>query len=154
MSEVAPAGGGPNRLFVVIAAGLVGLLVLGLLAAGGVFLISQTSKPAATPTKIAAASTATRVVVLATSQPTVPPTDAPASPTLVVPIVTLAPTLATTTTVTATTAVTKTVTGTVTPAGGTLPTTGLGDDLLWLAAGVVLVLVIIAARRVRTTGAA
>jgi hypothetical protein len=137
-------------MFIVIAAGLIGLLVLGAIAVGGILIIPQIFRPAATPTvRIAVAPTATRALPTATLPP---PTDTPApTATLVVsggltPVVSAA-----TATVTATVAVTGTVTGTPT---GQLPKSGLGEDLLLLAAGVVLVLVIFAARRVRSAGTA
>ncbi len=41
MAEIAPGGGGPNRLFLVLAVGLAGLLVVGLIAVGGVLLIPR-----------------------------------------------------------------------------------------------------------------
>jgi len=152
MAEVAPAGGGgPNRMFLVIALGLVGLLIIGVIAIGGIFLLQQVSRPAVVPTATVrvAIATATRVLVMATLFPTDTPTQA-ATPTRVVqPAVTggdSTPVITTTVTVTATV-------GTGTPGAG-LPQTGIGEDLLLLAAGVVLVLVIFAARRARATGAA
>ena len=157
MAEIAPAGG-PNRLFIVIALGLVGLLLLGLIAIGGVFLIPRMLGTAAQPTLRVTVSTPTRVILVA--QATTAPTDTPA-PTATSVINT--PVILTTTpvvtgTITATTTITGTpVTGTPgtgTPTGGQLPQSGLGDDLLLLAGGVVLVLVIVAARRGRASGVA
>jgi len=155
MAQVEPAtpGGstGPNRLFIIIALGLVGLLVLGVIAAGAIYFISQTSKPpvvVSTPTvRIAAVPTAT-LTRTATATDTPAPTNTS---------VLSAPTAAPETpsgSVTATAQVTGTVgPGTGTPTGG-LPKTGLGEDLLLLAGGVVLVLIIFAARRARSTGTA
>ena len=152
MAEVAPAGGGgPNRMFLVIALGLVGLLVLGVIAIGGIFLFNQISKPAIAPTAIRVAiTTPTRAL------PTAPAiaTDTPAptgTATLVVQPVAPAGGTTPAAGVSATSTVTATV-GAGTP-GSQLPGTGLGEDLLLLAAGVVLVLVIFVARRARVSPA-
>lgn len=156
MSEVAPAGGGPNRLFIVLALGLVGLLIIGVVALGGIFAIQQMTKPAVVPT-------ATRVSIAITT-PTRPPlptatsaptnTPLPPTPTRVVQAaggdVTPASGGAGTPTVGATVTVTGTVrAGTGTPAAG-MPDTGIGENLLLLAGGLVLVFVIFAARRARS----
>jgi hypothetical protein len=160
MAQVEPAtpggGAGPNRLFIIIALGLVGLLILGVIAAGAIFLLPQVFRTAAvnTPTVVVKITTPTRA--LPTALPTATATDTPL-PTAT--IVVQAPTVSSaaagaTGTVTTTAAVTNTVgPGTGTPTGG-LPKTGLGEDLLLLAGGVVLVLVIVAARRARAPGAA
>ena len=79
MAEIAPAGGGPNRLFIVIVLGLVGLLLLGLIAVGGVVLIPRLLGTSAPPTLRVAVATATRNVVVA--QATTAPTDTPIPPT-------------------------------------------------------------------------
>ncbi len=154
MSEIAPAGGGgPNRLFVVLALGLAGLLVLGLIAIGGVLLIPRLLGGAAAPTTVRAATTPTRIIVLATlpPSPTVAATETGAStPTLV----NAAPGAGTPG---AEGTATPTVIGgggtpstTGTPgAGGALPSTGMGENLLLLAGGVVLVLIAFVARRAR-----
>jgi hypothetical protein len=146
MAEIAPAGGGPNRLFIVIAVGLVGLLLLGLIAVGGILVIPrifQTSAPA--PTIRVAVTTPTRVTP--TTAPTSTDTPAPTSTSVIVPLVLGSPAAGETVTATAT------ITGTP-GAGGTLPQSGLGEDLLLLAGGVVLVFIIVAARRARATGTA
>lgn len=148
MAEVAPAGGGgPNRMFLVIALGLVGLLVLGVIAIGGIFLFNQISRPAVVPTATVrlAVTTPTRVLPTATAPAT--ETLPPPTATLVVVPVVPAPGGGGVLTVT----VTATV-GAGTP-GSQLPGTGLGEDLLLLAAGVVLVLVIFVARRARVNPA-
>jgi hypothetical protein len=163
MSEVAPVGGGgPNKLFIVLALGLVGLLVIGIV----VFLVfmfviqpmNTAARPATlTPTRVVTitfVTTPTRVALAAFTPTTVPPTDTPPPPTLVVQPASgvtapvsggaLTPTVPVTGTVAA---------GTGTPTSG-MPDTGIGENLLLLAAGVVLVFVIVAARRARATGAA
>lgn len=150
MAEVAPAGGGgPNRMFLVIALGLVGLLIIGVIAIGGIFLISQVSRPAPTATVRIAVTTPTRVLSTATLVPTNTPTQEATATRVVAPV---SPVIGGASEVTTTVTVTATV-GTGTPGAG-LPQTGVGEDLLLLAAGVVLVLVIFAARRARATGAA
>jgi hypothetical protein len=155
MSELTPAGGGPNRTFIVIAAGLVGLILLGAVAVGGIVLIPRMLQPAATPTIRIAAVTPTRPLPTPTFPPP-PPTEVPTqtpvlAPATVAPLSTVLPV---TTTLVTTGTVTKTVTtGTPgTPGVGPMPPTGLGEDLLLLAGGIVLVLVIFAARRARTSG--
>ena len=152
MSEVAPAGGGPNKLFIVLALGLVGLLLIGIVALGGIFAIQQMTKPAVVPT-------ATRVSIAITTPtrpllptPTAAPTGTPAPPTATRVVIQPAggdTTPASGGVVTATVTVTRTVApGTGTPTGG-MPDTGIGENLLLLASGIVLVLVIFAARRAR-----
>ncbi len=158
MAEIAPAGGGPNRLFVVLAIGLAALLILGLIGLGGFLLIPRLLGlgAAPSPTRIAAA-TATRVLSSPTAIPTstTAPTDTPA-PTLVNPLSGGSQTLVASGAGTATPTVigggsgSPEATGTGTPGpGGQLPQSGLGEDLLLLAGGVVLVMVIFAARRAR-----
>ncbi len=134
MAEIAPGGGGPNRLFVVLAVGLAGLLVLGLLAVGGVLLIPKLLGGSAPPPTVRAATTPTRAIALATTAPTATPEviEAP-TPTLVA-----AGSLASPTEVKGT------------PASGQLPQSGLGEDLMVLAGGVLLALIVFAARRART----
>lgn len=155
MSEVAPAGGGPNRLFIILALGLVGLLLIGIVALiVFVFVIQPMLRPAAappTPTRVVlAAATPTRAP-LPTATNTLIPTNTPLpTATLVVqPPTGGGVTPVGGATATATVATTATLgPGTGTPTGG-LPDTGIGENLLLLAAGIVLVLVIFAARRAR-----
>jgi hypothetical protein len=131
MAEVAPGGGGPNRLFVVLAVGLAGLLVLGLLAVGSVLLIPRLLGGNAPAPTARAVTTPTRAIALATA--TEVPTEAP-TPTLVGAGGLVSPTeVASTNT------------------SGQLPQSGLGEDLMVLAGGVVLLLIVFAARRARTT---
>jgi hypothetical protein len=79
-------GRGANRLFVILAISLIGLLVLGLLGVGGVFVIRQNmqeqesaSRP--TPTLIIRlpnpTPTATRVLIQPTNTPAPTPTSTP-----------------------------------------------------------------------------
>ncbi len=160
MSEIAPpAGGGPNRLFLALAIGLAGLLVLGLIGVVGVLAIPRLLGTNAPPPTL-------RVAVANTSTPTRAPTVAPTTaPTTAVPTETATPTLVLAsgggTTQSTPTIIGGTGTptiigggGTSTPAGtttpGTLPQSGMGEDLLLLGGGVVLVLIIFAARRART----
>jgi hypothetical protein len=79
-------GRGPNRLFVVLAISLIGLLVLGLLGVGGVFVIRQNIQQQAdaarpTPTLIVRlpqpSPTSTRVVISPTDTPAPTPTSTP-----------------------------------------------------------------------------
>ncbi|MBI5650940.1 MAG: hypothetical protein HZC40_10935 [Chloroflexi bacterium] len=149
MSEITPASGGPSRqLFVILAIGLGGLLLLGVLGLGGWFVLnSLTARPPATPTLIARTATP-RPVVLAQATATEAPTNTPVLPTAA-PLPTNTPSSGT-----PATGATVTLTpGTGTP-GGNLPDTGLGEDLLLVAGGVVLVLIIFAARKARATGSA
>jgi hypothetical protein len=147
MAEIAPAGGGPNRLFLVIALGLVGLLLLGLIAVGGILLIPRILQSSAPPpTQRIAITTPTRVIVAAATQAP-PDTDTPEPSATFVVVTTpgvgaaIAGTVAPTST-----------TPTNTPLGGTLPQSGLGEDLMVLAGGIVLVMIIFAARRARSVG--
>jgi len=151
MAEIAPAGGGPNRLFVVIALGLVGLLLLGLIAIGGVFLIPRLLGSSAAPTLRVAVTTPTRNVALAavTEAPTSTDTPIPTGTSVINTPVLVIGSPAATSEITAT----ATITGTP-GAGGTLPKSGLGEDLLLLVGGVILVLIIVAARRARAPGTA
>jgi len=152
MAEIAPAGGGPNRLFVVIAIGLVGLLLLGLVAVGGILIIPRVFQTTAvSPTVRVAVATATRVLAPAVA-PTATDTPAPTATAVLAPP-TAGPTSTATVAITATGTITGTP-GTGTPSSDQLPQSGMGEDLLLLAAGVVLVLIIFAARRARATGAA
>ena len=157
MSEVAPAGGGPNRMFIVIALGLVGLLVIGIVVFLLFMLVVQPAMnaarvPVATPTRavtITFATTPTRAALVVFTPTAAAPEPSPTA-TLVNPVVSGATTPVSGSAVTPTTSVTP---GTGTPGTG-MPPTGVGEDLLLLAGGIVLVFVIIAARRARSTVAA
>ena len=147
MAEIAPAGGGPNRLFVVIAVGLVGLLLLGLIAVGGILVIPRIFQTASVPPTVRVAVTTPTRALTPTTAPTSTDTPAPSATSVIVPLVVGSP--AAGETITATAAITGTP-----GAGGTLPRSGLGEDLLLLGGGVVLVMIIVAARRARVAGTA
>ncbi len=150
MAEVAPAGGGgPNRIFVIIAIGLAGLLLLGVIGLAALWAIGNLGKsPAPAPTLRIAATTPTRPI----STPTVAATDTEVPATLT-PVIQNTQVIAPAGTAAPTSAEAATSTpATGTPGSGTLPSTGLGEDLLVLAGGVVLVLIIFAARRARSIG--
>ena len=160
MSEVAPAGGGSNRLFVMLALGLVGLLVIGIVVFLLFVLVVQpvmnaARAPVPTPTRgvtLTFATTPARAALVVLT-PTALPTDTPGA-TLVIPPVSGATPPVSGGALTPTTVGTGTVMpGTGTPESG-MPPTGIGEDLLLLAGGIVLVFVIIAARRARSTVAA
>ena len=161
MSEIAPAGGGPNRLFLVLAIGLAGLLVIGLLAVVGLLVVPRlvSSNVAPTPT-VHVAAVNTPVPTTRPATPTLAPTSAPTeAPTPTLVLASGGGTAQTLATPTASGAGTTTPTviggsGTTTPVGtgtpgGALPQSGLGEDLMLLAGGVVLVFIIFAARRAR-----
>ena len=154
MAEIAPSGsGGPNRLFVILAIGLGALLFLGLIGLGGFLVFQSFTRPPASPTARAVVTASPAIRVVAT-----PAATDVATPTLVL-IAASTPTGGTTPLVTATTGLTTTGTitgtpGTGTPTGSLPKTGGVGDSLLWLAGGLVLVLVIFAARRARAGTAA
>lgn len=154
MAEIAPAGGGPNRLFIVLAIGLAALLILGLIGLGGFLLIPRLLGLGASPSPTVriAAGTASATRVLATLTPQNSPTsvvqDTP-TPTLV--LLTGTPGAGGGGTATPTVIGGGAGTpgaGTPTP-GGKLPQSGLGEDMLLLGGGVVLVLIVFAARRAR-----
>jgi hypothetical protein len=162
MAEIAPAGGGPNRLFLIIAIGLGGLLVIGIIAVGAFFLLNSMSpKPAVVPT-VAVKVAVTTPTIKPTS--TIAPTDTPApTNTAVLSVANVSSSSASSSAagaplagggvVTATGTFTGTP-GTGTPGTGQLPKSGLGENLLLLVGGIVLVLVIFVARRARSVGAA
>jgi len=136
------AGGGQNRLFLVVVLGLVGLLMVGLVAIAGLVVYTRFVAPGASPTTVALVTPSPRAT--ATVATTVVPARTPttsagaATPTRVVQEGTPAPEGAT-----------PTVKATATPqGGGELAPTGFGP-LGAVAGGVALVLVILAVRRLR-----
>ena len=147
--EPVAGDGGSNRLFIIIALGLVGLLMLGLLGIGGWALIIRPRQRARVATMeptvavVAAAETPTEAPT-STPTATVAPTNTPAQEATNTPVV---PT-ATATEMGAATA-TSVYTLTPTPGGeGTTPDTGLGGATA--AMGAVLLLgLLFAARRLR-----
>ena len=72
-----------NRLFIIIAIGLVGMLVLGLLGIGGYVVFSRSKRP----TQAQGAAQLTPVVLLATSTATIMATDTPTVKTTSTPVV-------------------------------------------------------------------
>jgi cytoskeletal protein RodZ len=137
-----PSGGGQSRLFLVVVLGLVGLLMAGLVAIAGLVVYTRFLAPTASPTTVALVTPSPRATVAATA--TVPPAVAATStpvagaptPTRVIQEGTPAPEGATPT-------VTATPQG-----GGELAPTGFGP-LGAVVGGVVLVLIILAVRRLR-----
>ncbi len=131
---------GQNRVFTAIALGLMGLLILGLVAIGGLIFYTRLRGPA-TPTAVATVSPTP--TPRATPIPTAMPTVA-ATPTIAA---TPKPTLIPSPTPTATTAPPP-PTATPTPTKEKVPETGLGPlEAGW--GGVLLGLVIFLMRRLR-----
>lgn len=159
MAEVAPSGngGGGNRNFLLIIGGLGALLVIAMLALGAIFVLPGLLGGGAQVASLATPSP-TRIVISNT-----PTRTTQASPTLVVIAQnTLAAVTATETQEPLMTATAIPITATpimitATPAAGTtddnqLPSSGLGEDLLLLFGGGILLLgLIVVVRRVRTT---
>ncbi len=146
--EPAAGDGGQNRLFIIIALGLVGLLMLGLLGIGGWALIIRPKQQA----RVAAIQSPTVVVAAATETPTATPTPtATMTPTNTpAPLATNTPVVptATATQVGGATA-TPTRTPTPTPGGeGSTPDTGIGGAMAAVGA-VLLAGLLLAARRLR-----
>ncbi len=174
MAEVAPAGGGGgiNRTFLLIVGGLAALLVIGLLAVGALlFLPSMLGGPKPSPVA-QATMTPTRIAI----QPTASPTKATPVPTATF-VVLAAPTntpviSGTNGTPTSVSTQVASAAGTVTNAPeatavtgkggqpvaeatptteGQMPESGFGENLLLLAGGLVLVVVLFAVRRARVS---
>ncbi len=157
MAEIAPVGsGGANRTFLLVVGGLAGLLVVGLLAVGAVFLLPTFLAPRApvaavtlVPTRVAIAPTATTV------KPTAAPTAVMAtSPALaaVVATNTAAPKpteLALTTGSGTQSTGSSQSTNAKQSSTGSLPQGGLGEDLLLLGGALALMIVALLARRAR-----
>jgi cytoskeletal protein RodZ len=139
---MASPGGGQSRLFLVVVLGLVGLLMVGLVAIAGLVVYTRFLAPTASPTTVALVTPSPHATVGATA--TTPPTvvatstlaaEAPTA-TRVVQEGTPAPEGAT-------------PTATATPqGGGELAPTGFGP-LGAVVGGVVLVLIIVGVRRLR-----
>jgi hypothetical protein len=141
-----------NRLFIIIAIGLVGLLVLGLMGIGGYVIFSRakrgTEQVAAAQTAAAATAEAQATaeapteaptltpIVLPTDTPTVPPTNTP-----VVPPSTGTPEMTPA-------APTSRPTATSTPAEGETPSAGFGG-IGAILVGLALAVVFVIARKVR-----
>jgi hypothetical protein len=160
MAEIAPIGpGGANRPFLIIVVGLALVLLVGLIGVGALFLVpsllgqrSAAASTTGTPTRVLiAAATATNAIPAATSTSVLvalATTDTPvatASPTA-------EPPTATSTELPTSTLQPTAAAATATPTTDTsLPSSGLGDDLVVLAIGLILVLVMFVARRARTS---
>jgi len=139
-----PSGGGQNKLFLAVVIGLVGLLMLGLVAIAGLVVYTRFVAPGPSPTTVALVTPSPRATVAATATvattvvPARTPTAGAATPTRVIQEGTPAPEGAT-----------PTVKATATPqGGGQLAPTGFGP-LGAVAGGVALVVVILAVRRLR-----
>ncbi|MGE5140549.1 MAG: hypothetical protein ACM3JD_13870 [Rudaea sp.] len=167
MAEVAPSGngGGVNRTFLLIIGGLAGLLILGLVAAGVLLFLPSLLGGGKTP--VAATSiTPTKVALQPATAPR--PSQTPVSTATLVVAAAVTPTSPTFITATPVTSGGITSPGGAgapsTPAtggetskggvatGGELPSSGLGENLLLLAAGLALIAIMFVARRVRGTG--
>jgi hypothetical protein len=139
-----PSAGGQNRLFLIVVLGLVGLLMLGLVAIAGLVVYTRFVAPGASPTTVALVTPSPQATMAATATmaPTVMPAGTPTpvagapTPTRVLQEGTPAPEGATPT-------VTATPQG-----GGEMAPTGFGP-LGAVAGGVALVFVILAVRRLR-----
>jgi len=132
------AGFGQNRVFTMIALGLVGLLILGLLGIGGLIFVTRLRGPA-TPTVVAQLTpTATP-----TKAPTATPTKAPTATSTKVPTATPAPVV--------TPSPTPVVTPTPTPTEEGVPETGWGP-LEGALVGSFLAILILVSRRLRFAG--
>ena len=135
MSEMVPVEEGGNRLFIIIAVALVGLLIIGLVGIGGFVLFSRMGGGESPEPTAVAAATVTR-----TPAPTFTPTpsEATPTPTKVVGEGTEVPGEGSDEEATPTTA----------PSTGETPETGFGPLEAFLA-GLGLVAVVVAARRFR-----
>jgi cell division septation protein DedD len=132
------AGFGQNRVFTMIALGLVGLLILGLLGIGGLIFFTRLRGPA-TPTVVAELTpTATP-----TKAPTATPTKAPTATSTKVPTATPAPVVSP--------SPTPVVTPTPTPTEEGVPETGWGP-LEGALVGSFLAILILVSRRLRFAG--
>lgn len=132
------AGFGQNRVFTMIALGLVGLLILGLLGIGGLIFFTKL-RGLATPTVVAELTpTATP-----TKARTATPTKAPTATSTKVPTATPAPVV--------TPSPTPVVTPTPTPTEEGVPETGWGP-LEGALVGSFLAILILVSRRLRFAG--
>lgn len=156
MTETPFGGESQNRLFIIIAIGLVGMLVLGLLAIGGYVIFRQATQSRAEVN--AAAQTATAVAIAqATAEapteiptPTLPPvpTDTPTPRVTNTPVVYLSEEAPEGTPELTPGAPTYTPTATPTLAEGETPSAGFGGMGIILA-GLALAVVLVVARKAR-----
>ena len=152
MTETPFGGESQNRLFIIIAIGLVGMLVLGLLGIGGYVIISRvrrgTEQVTAAQTVAAATAEAQATAEAPTESPvptfTSVPTETPT------PMVTNTPVVPPTTGTPELTpgAPTPAPTATPTPAEGETPSAGFGG-IGAILAGLALAVVVLVARKVR-----
>ncbi len=158
MAEVAPSagGGGANRSFLAIIGGLAALLFIGLLALGAIFVLPgvfgssslQIAGVTATPTRIVIPATPSRTpqptaTLVVVALDTVAPTEVVSTP--------APPETATAIPITATPILITATPGPQTAEQGNLPESGLGEDLMMLFGGGLLLLgVIFVARRMRS----
>jgi hypothetical protein len=144
--KMANPDGAPNRLFTVVAIGLVGLLMIGLLAIAGLVVYTRFLAPTPSPTVVAEATATAAPPVTPTAVPSTPvgtptPSEEAPTPTLVVQ--------EGTTTVGDETPSPEGGTPTATPeGGGEMAPTGFGPFGAALG-GVVLLLIILFVRRLR-----
>ena len=134
------SSGGQNRLFLIVVVGLVGLLMIGMVAIAGLVVYTRFLAPSATPTVVAGVTPSVAVVPTATRPPAEAATPTPeggaATPTLVIQEGTPAPEG-------------PTPTASATPeGGGEMAPTGFGP-LEAVVGGLALVLIILLVRRVR-----
>ena len=152
MTETPFGGESQNRLFIIIAIGLVGMLVLGLLGIGGYVIISRvrrSSEQVAVAQTAAAATAGAQATAEAPTETSVPtftsvPTNTPTpmvTNTQVVPPTTGTPELTPG-------APTPERTATPTPAEGETPSAGFGG-IGAILAGLALAVVVLVARKVR-----
>lgn len=132
------AGFGENRIFTMIALGLVGLLILGLLGIGGLIFFTRLRAPA-TPTVVAELTPTATPTKPPTATPTKPPTATPTKPPTATP------------TRVATPSPTPVVTPTPTPTEEGVPETGWGP-LEGALVGSFLAILILVSRRLRFVG--
>ena len=166
MEEEQEDNGGQSRLFVILSIGLIGLLVLGLLGIGGVFIVRQNMEQQAlasrpTPTLIvrlpqASPTSAVPAAPLATNTPAPTPTNTPvvAADNDVEEAASSAGGESPSDSTTPTTTATPKPTATPVPGEGAteVPNTGFGPGESVLLAGG-LILVFFVARRMRMTAA-
>jgi len=131
------SGLGQNRVFTMIALGLVGLLILGLLGIGGLILFTRLRGPA-TPTVVAE--------LTPTATPTKPPTATPTKPPTATP--TRTPTSVPTPTPTRVATPSPTPVATPTPTEEVVPETGWAP-LEGALVGSLLAILILVSRRLR-----
>jgi cytoskeletal protein RodZ len=158
--------GGPNRLFLFITIGLVGMLVLGILGIAGWAIIKKTrtaqvaQMPTETPTEaggVVVEITPTPTLTMTpTPRPTNTPTRAPTFtpvviPTVGTPVVAKKSPAAGATTVAMATTPTPTFTPAVVSERGATPQTGLSLGGV-VGIGLLLAALTVAARRLRSTG--